>query len=425
MAESRVFIFLQGPDSFFSRHFASYLEQQGATCLRINLCFSDWLYWLGKTSVNYRGTFEQWPEFLKSFVLENNVTTILYYADCFPYHKVAREVAAELSIDAVAYENGYLRPNWLTIEKGGMSRYSSFPSDPDEILQKAKGLPAPEDRPIPSANFWVEAFWEVTCHLGNYFFHWTFHRYHADKYYNPLRDYLSIIPRLFNEKKAEKHAEQVIDRLINSGTGYWVFPMQMQNDYQLRENAAFNHQSEAMEMVMQHFAHSAPENDKLIYKIHPADNGIEPWGKILARLENEYRLEGRVEFIDGGNLMKLVNHSKGVFTINSTVGLHALQALKPVYVLGCAVYDIKGLTSDQTLADFFKAPVAPDENLLNAYVNLLAASIQVKGNWFTKAGREIAITGLADKLLNNQVNSHGTYADNPQRNLHKCSEQHD
>ena len=58
---------------------------------------------------------------------------------------------------------------------------------------------------------------------------------------------------------------------------------------------------------------------------------------------------------------------------------------------------------------------------LNAYVNLLAASIQVKGNWFTKIGRETAIKGLADKLLNNRVNDHGAYVEKPQRNLHKCS----
>ena len=420
MSKDKTFLFLQGPVSLFSRHFASYLESQGATCLRINLCFSDWLYWLGKPSVNYRGKIDQWPEFLRNFIQENSVTTILYYADCFPYHRIARQIAGEMGIKAVAYENGYLRPNWLTLEKGGMSRNSHFPVDPDDILEKGKKLPEPDNTALSSVNFWVESFWEVSYHLGNYFFHWTFHNYQADKYYNPLIDYLSHIPRLMKAKKLQAHAEELIEQLEQTDATYWLFPLQMQNDYQLRMNSPFNHQSEAIELVIRTFAQSAEQDEKLVIKIHPMDNGIEPWDEIISSLANRYGVINRVLFIDGGNLQKLIRNSKGVITINSTVGLHSLQAMKPVFVLGCAVYDIKGLTSDQSFQVFFQNPVAPDKNLLKAFVKLLAASIQVKGNYFTTDGRASAIKGLSEKLLNNQVNSHGAFIAIPPRNSEKC-----
>ncbi len=415
-----VFLFLQGPASLFSRHFANYLEQQGATCLRINLAFSDWVQWLGKSSVNYRGKFTEWPSFLRQFVRANQVTTILYYADCFPYHKVARDIAEQEGIDAVAYENGYLRPNWLTLEKGGMSKFSHFPMDADTILQLADGLPAPCDKPLPPVNFWVEAFWEVTYNLGNYFFHWTFPRFNSDKYYNPFLDYLNIIPRLIKGKRNEMLAGQIINHLIEKKLPYWVFPLQMQNDYQLRENSRFAHQSEAIEEVIAAFAGSTEKTDYLVIKIHPSDNGIEPWARIISKLASKYAVSERVRFIDGGNLMQLINHSRGVITINSTVGLHALQALKPVLVLGCAIYDIAGMSAQQDLHEFFQDPQAPDKQLLNAFVRLLAASIQVKGNFYTRAGQAEAFTSMSRKLLEQQINSHGAYIPVPEWSVSKC-----
>jgi len=423
MDKQQTFLFLQGPASFFSRHFASYLEQQGADCLRINFSFSDWVCWLGKPSVNFRGTLGQWPDFLRRYVKQNHVTTILYYADCFPYHREARKIADEVGIDAVAYENGYLRPNWLTMEKGGMAGFSHFPADADEILSKGEHLPEVESRKLPSVSFWGEAFWEVAYHMGNYVFHWAFHNFESDKYYNPFIDYLSIIPRLLRSGKSSAYADQAIDQLIETDTVFWLFPMQMQNDYQLRIHSPFDHQSEAMEQIIKNFSQYAGEDDKLVIKIHPMDNGMEPWQKLLAELSNQYDVDGRVVFLDGGNLQKLINHSKGVITINSTVGLHALQAMKPVYVLGCAVYDIKGLSSQQTLAEFFQAPTHPDEKLLDAFVKLLAASIQVKGNFYTREAKEYAIRKMSEKLLHNQVNSHGAFVAKYPRTHGKCQQQ--
>ncbi len=420
MNSDKTFLFLQGPASFFSRKFASYLEKQGANCLRINFCFSDWVCWLGKPAVNFRKKIEDWPEFLRKFIKDNHVTTILYYADCFPYHRIAREVADDLGIDAIAYENGYLRPNWLTIEKGGMSQFSHFPVNPDEIIQKGSGIPDQENMILPSAKFWVEAVGEVLFHTCNYLYHWTFHNYQADRYYNPFIEYFSQIPRLLKAKKLDAEANQFINTLLNTKADFWLFPLQMQNDYQLRVNSNFKHQSEAIELVIKSFSKFSAVHEKLVIKIHPMDNGIEPWNKIITDLKDKYAVSKRVFFVDGGNLQNFIVNSRGVITINSTVGLHSLQALKPVYVLGCAIYDIKGLASDQSLGEFFQNPVSPDKKLLDAFIKLIAASIQVKGHFFTRKGSDIAIRTMSEKLLMEQINSHGAFVSSPQRNIKKC-----
>ena len=134
MTQPKTFLFLQGHPSTFPRRLADALEAAGARVLRINFCFGDWVYWLGRPAVNYRGRFQDWDAFLERFIAREGVTDILYYGDCRPYHLVARDVAQRCGVRAIAYEFGYLRPDWLTLERGGMSTRSHFPTDPAEIM---------------------------------------------------------------------------------------------------------------------------------------------------------------------------------------------------------------------------------------------------------------------------------------------------
>lgn len=67
----------------------------------------------------------------------------------------------------------------------------------------------------------------------------------------------------------------------------------------------------------------------------------------------------RVFLADGGDTDALIAQSAGIVTVNSTVGLTALYAAKPVIALGAAVYDVPGLTSQEPLARFWHAPAPP------------------------------------------------------------------
>lgn len=415
---TKVFLLLQGPPSSFSKLLGQQLENQGAQCFRINLCLGDWLYWNGKGTENYRGSLAEWPVYLEQFIEQHHITDIIYYADRLPYHRVAIEIAAQKNINAITFENGYLRPHWLTLEHGGMSRLSHFPSDPAYILSEGKKHPTPTPVKAIGHPFWIEALHEVVFNLANFFDLLFFRRYEADKVYNPLVEYLHYIPRLLKEKKNTKDAELIIDSLYKSNESFFVFPLQMQNDYQLRENSPFNHQSEAISLAIEAFSKSASPECKLLFKIHPLDNGIEPWANIIANIARENGIGKRVLFIDGGNLNQIITHCQGIVTINSTVGVHGLQKHIPVINLGYAMYDIAGLTSQQTLSDFFKAPQKPDSDLVKSFVQLAAATIQVQGGFYSDGGREIAITNISNKLLSNQVNQPGAYVDNPPRMSH-------
>ncbi|MBO6891338.1 MAG: capsular biosynthesis protein [Roseibium sp.] len=401
---SKVVLFLQGPPGVFAKTIADALERVGARTLRVNLCAGDWISWHDKRCTSYRGSLENWPDWLRDFCLKHKVTHIVYYADRVPYHVAAAEVGVEIGATCLTYENGYLRPDWITLEHVGMSAHSRFPDDPEIIRQAGNGLPEIDREPLYTYPFINEAVNEVSYNVSNVFFALAYPRYQRDKLYHPIIDYLSNIPRFSLAKWRNRRAYHVIDDIIATGLPYYVFPLQLQSDYQLRYNSQYDHIGEAAEEVIRSFAANAPSAAQLVFKVHPLDNGMEPWTRILRTISRKYGVKKRVHLVDGGNLGQLLTHAAGSITINSTTGLHALRVGCPTKVLGIALYNIDGLTCQKPLDDFWRHGTAPDESLLEALERLLAASIQVKGCFYTREGREAGAELMADRIVSGTVN---------------------
>lgn len=410
-----VVLFLQGPPGVFARTIADSLEAKGVKTLRVNLSAGDWLGWHDRRCTSYRGGLENWPEWLRTFIKSNNVTHIVYYADRVPYHVAAAEIGAELGATCLTFENGYLRPDWITLEHDGMSSHSRFPEDPDLIRETGLLLPEIDRRPLYKYPFVNEAVNEVSYNMANVIFALAFPGYVRDKLYHPLIDYLSNIPRLALASSRNRRAYHVIDDIIATGLPYYVFPLQLQSDYQLRYNSQYDHIGDAAEEVVVSFKKNAPSAARLVFKVHPLDNGIEPWSRILGQIAKKHGVKNRVLLVDGGNLEQLLKNAAGALTINSTTGLHALRVGCPTKVLGIALYDIAGLTCQKSLDEFWRSGTAPDPELLDALERLLAATIQVKGCFYTKEGREAAASLMAERMIADTVNLPGALCKSPPR----------
>ncbi|MFD1694599.1 capsule biosynthesis protein [Roseibium aestuarii] len=414
-AASRTFLFLQGPPGRFARVLADELELLGARTLRANLCTGDWLAWRDARVTNYRGTLDAWQDWLRDYLVENRVTDLIYYADRLPYHVAASEVARDLGIPCYTYEFGYLRPDWLTLERNGMSTHSLFPQDPAVIRKAARGLPPIDRRASYGHSFFQESLFEVIHNMANVWLRWLFPAYDRDRCYHPLADYLSHLVRLPGTGLRDRKAHRVIDDLIASKRPYYVFPLQLQSDYQLRFHSPFQHIATAAEEVVRSFAKAAPVDADLVFKVHPLDNGIEPWRRILGQIARRYGVRKRVRIIDGGNLDQLLRHAKGALTINSTTGLHSLRVGCPTKVLGIALYDIAGLTCQAPIDEFWTRGSTPDLTLLDALERLLAATIQVKGDFYQPAGQRAAAYHMARRLMEGRVNLPGALCETPPR----------
>lgn len=408
-------LFLQGPTSSFWRELGQALRSRGCGVFKINVHFGDMVYWRSLNASNYFGPIEGWGDYLDAFMRENKITHVIYYADRVPYHVIAARVAKARGARAIAIENGYLRPDWLTFEIDGMAAHSHFPEDPATILDVGTKVPDPDLEVRYGHKFRVEAFHEVAYNLSGYFFRLVFPRYKSDRYYDPLLDYVSFIPRLFRSKKEDRKADAVVADLLKGEDPFFVFTLQLQSDYQIRVNSPYGHMSQMIEEVVSSFADHADPKAHLVFKLHPHDNGMENWPKVVRNTAKRYGVDDRVVLIDGGDLLAMLAKAKGCLMVNSTAGLHALRAGCPTKVLGVAVFDIAGLTHQGDLKSFWRAPQPVDAVLLDAFVRALAGSIQIKGSFYDPAGRRAAIAEIVDRLENDRVNKPGCFVDPPPR----------
>lgn len=412
---ARTVLFLQGPPSLFLRDLAVELSRHGVRTRRINLNLGDWLFWPRRGADNYRGPLRNWRDFLTDYIARHGVTDIVYYADRLPYHVIAGEVGRAAGVSTIAREFGYLRPDWITLERNGMSAYSHFPNDPDVIRELGKDLVVPSAASLYAFPHAKEAFCEVLYNLTAYFGRPFYPSYYGDRIYNPVIEYLSHIPRILSTRGNLRRSHAVLDELIDSGTPYYLFALQIDADYQLRANAPFRKQPDAVKLAISSFAKHAPKNTVLLFKQHPLDNAMTHWKLRIQRLSRRYKVSDRIRFIRAGNLGEQLTHARGTVLINSTVGVHALKHGCPVKTLGVALYDMPGLTFQGPLDDFWTTTERPDPDLCNAFVAVMANTIQVRGNFYSRAGRKAGAEAAALRILEDRINEPGAYVDVPPR----------
>lgn len=392
-------LLLQGPPSRLWADLASALRSRGARVLHVQLCLGDRVFWRGPAQW-YGGGFRAWRHWLEALVRREGVDQIVYYADRQPYHRIAQAVARRTGARAHVMEFGYLRPDWITLERQGTGAYSLWPTDPEDWPP----APVQPDLAVRHTHaFWQEAVGEVTVNLVNSLL-WPFHpRYRADKAFHPVADYLLWLPKLALQGVRERQARRVQTALTAEGSRFWLMGLQMPGDYMLRGSAVLGDQRQVVARVMASFAAHAGPMDRLVIKLHPFDNGWDRWTARVAHGARRLGISDRVCVLDGGDLGLLLRKAQGVVVTNSTVGLHALRAGRPVITLGVSVYDQPGLTHQGALDSFWSAPQPPDADLLNRFVAALASQTQIKGSVYQPEGRERAAAEMARRIVTETV----------------------
>jgi len=409
----RTFLFLQGPPSRFWKDLAASLREAGHRVLKVNFSTAELLYWGLQPSKSYRGSVKNWGAWLADFIREAGVTDIIYYGDQHRYHRIAADLAPRLGVTPFVIEFGYLRPSWITLEKGGMGAWSHFPENPEQIRAvsgRLQMVPDEQEFPYP---FGVEAFNEVFYNLVNFFVFYVYPRYRPGRYYNPMVEYLSVFIRWCRQARRGEREQAELQKVIEKP--FVLIPLQLQSDVQIRFNSPYSDQRDMLRKVFSSFARHAPPDLHIVVKLHPMDVGLIDWTREAVRLATEAGIVDRVVAIDGGVLSQLLERARSVLAINSTVGLHALRAGRPTKVLGTAVYDVEGLTAQASIDDFWQYPGSVDMTLLSDLVRGLAGTIQVPGSFYSTQGSALARTLIVKRLLADEVNGAGAHVDPPPR----------
>ena len=412
----RVFLFLQGPSSPIFAKIADRLEARGHLCLRINLNAGDRIFWRRRGGHDYRGRGgDAWRDHVARFMDRHHVTDLVLLGEERPYHRIAVLAARQRGVEICVVEMGYLRPDWLTLERDGMSSNSHFPADADRIIEAAAALPEPDWKRRYSQSFVAEAGYDLLYNLPNVFLWFLYPYYRRHALFHPLAEYAGWIRRLAGGRRRKAEAAALVDRLLAGKAPFFVLPLQLQTDYQLRAHSPYNDQREAIDEVFLSFARHAPDNAQLVVKIHPLDNGLIDWRTHVSATATGLGIGERVHFLDGGDLNALLRGCTGLVTVNSTAGLHASQRGKPVKILGAAIFDIAGLCDQAGLDRFWGAPSPPDETLRTALLRLMAATIQVRGNFYSGPGTDAGAEAIATRLHDRSVNQPGAFVDPPPR----------
>ncbi|ADZ71213.1 capsule biosynthesis protein [Polymorphum gilvum] len=411
----RRFLFLQGPLCPLFRRMGELLRAAGHEVHRVNLCAGDWLHWQGPGCRSYRGRIADWRAHVGALMDDLSITDLVLHGDRRVYHRIAVECAAARGIAVAATELGYLRPGWMTIERGGLSTLSHFPTDPGHIRRIAAAAGAIDLSPRYPTSFFLEAAPDVVYNLTNVALWFLYPHFRRHTIYHPVLEYLRAGWRLLGKARRDRRAGAQIAELFASAAPFFVLPLQLEGDFQLRAHSPFASFGEVIDLVLASFAAHAPNEARLVLKTHPLDAGVEGWPDRVRRTGEALGLDDRIVFLDGGSLRPLFERTAGVVTVNSTAGLEALQASRPVKTLVPAHFDIVGMTHQGDLDGFWRAPQPPDAGLVDAYVRAIAAAIQVRGSIHNREGLEAAARNMVTRLLERSLNEPDAFVDPPPR----------
>ncbi|WP_240704805.1 capsule biosynthesis protein [Croceicoccus sediminis] len=388
-------MFLQGPPGPLFKRLGKALSERGFDVFRINLSGGDRHDWpVG--GMDYTGTLEDWPIWLDRFIEKHGITQMMLFGDCRAHHESARRIAADRGVDVHVLEEGYIRPHWMTLEDHGVNGYSRLPKDPEWYLKNARHLPEESEPKVVTASFNRRARDTYWYYHHNVVGRVRFPHYRSHRPGSVVVEGLNWVVRFAGRASREKRTAQTIERL--AGQKFFLFPLQLSSDYQIRRHSAFNDMESAVRFVIESFLRNAPTDVHLLVKAHPLDPMARRWPKLIASLLSSDKDCTRVHYVDGGNLEKQAARSLGLVCVNSTSGTLALAHGIPVNVLGDAVYDIAGITDQKHIDDFWKNPTPPDEKIWKAFRKVLFDRCLISGGIASKSAVNTLIESILTRL---------------------------
>ncbi|MET5116120.1 capsular biosynthesis protein, partial [Burkholderia pseudomallei] len=73
-------------------------------------------------------------EWYRDAIATNGVTDVLLFGDCRAIHRPIHEIARASGVRVHVFEEGYVRPLWITMERHGVNGRSLLPRDPGYYL---------------------------------------------------------------------------------------------------------------------------------------------------------------------------------------------------------------------------------------------------------------------------------------------------
>jgi capsular polysaccharide export protein len=370
---------------------ADRLKADGHQVFKVNFNAGDWAYWVGRSGWNYRGHVSGLRDFLDDKYRQFGITDQILFGDRRLVHRPAVSHGEVCEVRTHVFEEGYFRPYWVTLEREGVNGHSLLPRDPDWFRDVGARLPDYGDGQPFQSYFSIRAAHDVAYHTAGFLNPLLFPRYRTHAPVNAAVEYIGYAGRLpmLRFHKPRDHA--LADTLIRASTPFFLLPLQLGSDAQIRDHSRFDDMTGVMELVMESFARHTPVETRLLIKNHPLDMGLVNYPVVIRELSDRFGLSGRVDYMETGDLETLLRHALGVVTVNSTVGALSLGLNCPTIALSDPIYNLPGLTFQGGLDDFWRERPLPDAELFRRFRNTVIHTTQVNGGFYCRKGIELAV----------------------------------
>lgn len=377
------YLLLQGPMGPFFSELARWLERQGRQAVNVVFNGGDKFYCRKVKAYAWRKTAAEFPQWLEETWQGYRFDTVICFGDCRPLHQAARQWSQANGVRFLVFEEGYLRPHYITLEENGVNAWSSLPRDA-AFYRNLHDLP-----PLQAEEIKASAF-RRCWHAAVYYLMGSYHRddfphYRHHKCFSPWYEARCWWRAGWRKQWYRLLESKILKRLGNElSQHYYLAILQVYNDSQVSQHSNYGDVREYIEEVIASFAKNAPLREHLVIKHHPMDRGHRMYGPLIKRLSDIYGVSDKVIYVHDLPMPQILHHARAVVTINSTAGISALVHKKPLKVMGRAMYDIDGLTFQGHLDAFWTSDFKPDGELFSKFHAYLKTSTQINAVFYSK-----------------------------------------
>jgi capsular polysaccharide export protein len=368
---------------FFER-LANYLVRCSVNICKVHFNGGDEHFYRLPGAIRFAGGLAGWAPWLRDLLLREHIDAIVLFGQARPLHRAAIEVAGGLGIPVFVFEEGYIRPHYVTLEIGGVNGHTSLPREVESYRDSpAESLEPPRDtRQRFGRMAWYAVRYAFAAALGR-------RRYPGNKHHRDIgaAEAARWIRGGWRKLVYAWRESDVLPALSSPehSKQWFLLALQVHNDAQIREHSPFADMRDVIRTVMASFAAHASATASLVIKHHPMDRAHRDYAAEIAALSRVYGLHGQVHYVHDLHLPTLLKHARGVVTVNSTTGVQAMYHGTPVCALGECLYALPGLVHDSGLDTFWGYPAPVDAALYRRFHARVVQLTQLNASFYGEA----------------------------------------
>ena len=265
-------LLLQGPLGPFFQTLSQALSDAGHEVYKIHFNGGDECWRCVGHSERFTGKPDTWNTFFRRFIKRHGIDSLICYGDCRYYHQQAIRICKLKKIRVWAMEEGYLRPDFVTLEQGGVNAFSPLYAKRDSLTEMT--WPAPYEAPLKVGKTFARRAWYASrYHINKNLLRWRYPHFVNHRPWSLYQEARGWVAGGLVKWKHRWSDHSLLKALPRHKEHIFFVPLQVTEDFQIREHSDLSGVEEMVAQVMNSFAEHARREDVLLFKHHPMDRG--------------------------------------------------------------------------------------------------------------------------------------------------------